>query len=123
VPVLGQDLLYLCIHLIEEVTLVSVKFQDLPNEAILTRPSNELISQAILHTNEFLSNYVKKNCEESEEEGEDEDSVESAYNHKTTTEGHLSEVNMFLDGLKTNFIFDIGFRCDNKDMKLCWCPW
>jgi len=106
-----------------QLLTTTVKFQDLPNEAILTRPSNELISQAILHTNEFLSNYVKKNCEESEEEGEDEDSVESAYNHKTTTEGHLSEVNMFLDGLKTNFIFDIGFRCDNKDMKLCWCPW
>jgi phage/plasmid-associated DNA primase len=107
-----------------QLLTTTVKFKDLPKEAILTRPSNELISQAIQATNDYLSNYVKENCEESEEEEEeDEDSVETAYNHKTTTEGHLSEVSMFLDGLKTNFIFDIGFRCDNKEMKLCWCPW
>ncbi len=43
-----------------QLLTTTVKFQDLPNEAILTRPSNELISQAILHTNGFLSNYVKK---------------------------------------------------------------
>jgi len=85
-----------------QLLTTTVKFKDLPKEAILTRPSNELISQAIQDTNDYLSNYVKENCKES---------------------GHLSEVNMFLDGLKTNFIFDIGFRCDNKDMKLCWCPW
>ena len=43
-----------------QLLTTTVKFQDLPNEAILTRPSNELISQAILHTNDYLSNYVKK---------------------------------------------------------------
>ncbi len=105
-----------------QLQTTTVKFKDLPKEAILTTPSNELISQAIKDTNRYLSNYVKENCEESEEE-ENGDSVETAYNHKNISEGNLSEVSMFLDGLKTNFIFDIGFRCDNKEMKLCWCPW
>jgi hypothetical protein len=30
---------------------------------------------------------------------------------------------MFLDCFKTNYVFDVGFRYENKDIKLCWCPW
>jgi len=37
--------------------------------------------------------------------------------------GAMYSKSKFLETLKCNYVYDMGFRCNNKVIKLCWCPW
>jgi len=35
----------------------------------------------------------------------------------------MGEIKSFLMCLQTNVVYDMGFRCKNQNLRLCWCPW
>ena len=109
----------------QQLVGTSILFKDIPNEVLLSKPTEELLSEAVTTSHGIICDTLKyrTSVEDTDQDEDEDDSDNSVYLVKPTEESLLDYVKLFLESLKCNYVYDMGFRCDNKDIKLSWCPW
>ena len=109
----------------QQLVGTSILFKDIPNEVLLSKPTEELLSEAVTTSHGIICDTLKyrTSVEDTDQDEDEDDSDNSVYLVKPTEESLLDYVKLFIESLNCNYVYDMGFRCDNKDIKLCWCPW
>jgi len=109
----------------QQLVGTSILFKDIPNEVLLSKPTEELLSEAVTTSHGIICDVLKYRTsgEDTDQDEDENDSDNSVYLVKPTEESLLDYVKLFIESLNCNYVYDMGFRCDNKDIKLCWCPW
>jgi hypothetical protein len=109
----------------QQLVGTSILLKDIPHEVLLSKPSEELLSEAVTTSYGIICDVLKYRTsgEDTDQDEDENDSDNSVYLVKPTEESLLDYVKLFIESLNCNYVYDMGFRCDNKDIKLCWCPW
>jgi len=95
----------------QQLVGTSILFKDIPNEVLLSKPTEELLSEAVTTSHGIICDTLKyrTSVEDTDQDEDEDDSDNSVYLVKPTEESLLDYVKLFLESLKCNYVMIWGF--------------